>query len=73
MDVNCIFCCQSFKVAKRILTLVNQLHEGKNIYLSQLILDSLYETLGLAIDFDKTLKYGTIFLLLAPSGYSNYG
>lgn len=50
----CIFCCKSLKVAKRFMTLANQLHDRRNIFLHQLILGSLYETLGLAFE---TLKY----------------
>lgn len=46
--LRCIFCCKSLKVAKTYLTLANQLHEGRDICLSQLILESLYESLGLA-------------------------
>lgn len=37
----CIFCCKSLKVAKRYLTLANQLHEGHGIWHCQLILGSL--------------------------------
>lgn len=37
----CIFYCRSLKVAKRYLTLANQLHEGKYVCLNQLILGSL--------------------------------
>lgn len=44
----CIFCCKPLKVEKRYITLANQLHEGKDVFLSQLILGLLYESLGLA-------------------------
>lgn len=40
----CIFFCKSLKVAKRYLTLANQLHEGRDICLSQVMLGSLYES-----------------------------
>lgn len=63
---HCIFFCKSLKMEKRFLTLANQQHEGQNIFLSQLILGSLYETLGLAIDSLKTLKPRTNFLLAGP-------
>lgn len=46
----CIFCYRSLKVAKRYLTLANQLHEGKYIFHSQLILGSLYESPGEATE-----------------------
>lgn len=41
----CIFCGRSLKVVKRYSTLANQLHEKKDICLSQLILWSLYESI----------------------------
>lgn len=34
-------------MAKRYITLDNQIHEGKDVCISQLILGSLYESLGL--------------------------
>lgn len=40
----CIFFCRSLKVVKIYITLGNQIHEGKDIFLSQLILRSLYES-----------------------------
>ena len=42
----CVFCCKSLQVARRFLTLANQLHVGRNIFLSELILVGLYECLG---------------------------
>lgn len=62
----CIFCYKSLKVAKIFLTMANQLHEGQNIYLSQLILGSLYESLGLAIKTLKNLKPKDNLLLGGP-------
>lgn len=61
-----IFCCKSLKVAKRYLTLVNQLHKGHDIFLSQLILGSLYKSLGLATEFLKNLKPNDNLLLDGP-------
>lgn len=54
------------KVSKRYLTLDNQLHEGRNIYLSQLILGSLYEYLGLSTKTLKNLKPKDNMLLVGP-------
>lgn len=62
----CIFCCKYLKVANRYLTLANQLHEGYDIYLSQLILGSLYESLEVAIDALKNLKPKDNMLLSGP-------
>ena len=42
----CIFCSKSLQASKRFLTLVNQLHSGRNVCLSKLILAGLYEFLG---------------------------
>lgn len=52
----CIFCCESLKVAKIYLTLANQLHECKDIFLSQLILGSFYKSLGLATEVLRNLQ-----------------
>lgn len=60
------FCCKYLKVANRYLTLANQLHEGYDIYLSQLILGSLYESLEVAIDALKNLKPKDNMLLSGP-------
>lgn len=43
-------------MAKRYLTLTDQLHEGKNVCLSQLILGSLYASLGEAIESLRNIK-----------------
>lgn len=42
----CIFCSKSLQVAKKFLTLANQLHVGRNVCLSEMILVNLYESLG---------------------------
>lgn len=59
-----IFYFKSLKVAKRFLTLANMLHDGRSICLSQLILGSFYELLGLASESMKKLKPREIFLLV---------
>lgn len=62
----CIFYCKLLKAAKRFLTLANHLHDGRDIYLSQLMLGSLYETLGLVVDLLKTIKPRINFFLASP-------
>lgn len=64
--VRCIFCCKYLKVEKRYLTLANQLHEGHDIFLSQLILWSLYKYLGVATEALKNLKPRDNWLLSGP-------
>lgn len=41
----CVFCLKSLQVAKKFLTMANQLHDGHNLCLSEMILASLYESL----------------------------
>ncbi|XP_050920289.1 uncharacterized protein LOC127137927 [Lathyrus oleraceus] len=60
------FCCKSLQVAKRFLTLANQLHAGRKVCLSQLLLASLYESLGSASAKLKEYKAGTNLLLSGP-------
>lgn len=43
-----IFYSSFIQVAKTFIPLEIQLHEGENVYLSKLILGSLYESLGLS-------------------------
>lgn len=53
-------------VEKWYLTLTNQLHEGRDILLSQLILGSLYESLGLATEALKNLEPNDNLFLAGP-------
>lgn len=62
----CILCSKSLQVAKRFLTHENQLHVGRNIYLSQLILGSVCKSLGEAVEIMKTYQPGTNLLLASP-------
>lgn len=62
----CIFCCRSLKVQKRYFTLANQLHKGKDACLNQLILGSLYESLGEAIEAWRNIKPKDSLLLAGP-------
>lgn len=41
-----VFCSKSLQVAKKYLTLANQLHVGHDVCLSEMILASLYEFLS---------------------------
>lgn len=43
---HCVFCSKSLQVANKYLTLANQLHAGRNVCLSEMILANLYESLG---------------------------
>jgi hypothetical protein len=60
------FCCKSLQVAKRFLTLANQLHVGRRVCLSELLLASLYESPGSASAKLKEYKAGTNLLLYGP-------
>lgn len=51
-----IFCLSSLQVEKYYVTLTNQLHARRNVYLSQLILTSLYQASSLASSGMKTFK-----------------
>lgn len=64
--LRCIFYYKSLKVAKHYLNLSNQLHEGCDIILSQLILGSLYESLRVVTDALKTLQPKDNLLLSGP-------
>lgn len=61
----CIFCCRSLKVAKRY-NLANQIHEGKFVCLSQLILGYLYESLGLVTKSLRNIQPKDGLLLFVP-------
>lgn len=61
-----IFYCKTLKVAKRFLTLANQLYYGRNIGLRQLILGSPYESLGLATHTPKNLGPTNNPLIIDP-------
>lgn len=43
---HCIFCSKSLQVAKKYITLANQLHFGHDVCLSEMIMASLYESLS---------------------------
>ena len=62
----CVFCCKSLQVAEIFLTLANQLHVGRNVCLSELILAGLYESLGEASTRLKNFEPKTNILLAGP-------
>lgn len=62
----CIFCYRSLKVTKRYITLSNQIHEGKDVCLSKLILGSLYESLGLGTEDLRNIQPKDGLLLFGP-------
>lgn len=51
-----IFCSKSFQVAKKFLTLPNQLHVGCNVCLSEMILVNLYESLDKGVTALKNIQ-----------------
>ena len=61
-----VFCSKSLQVASRFITLANQLHHGRRICLSELLLVSLYEGLGSVVSKLKTYQTGTNLLLVGP-------
>lgn len=62
----CIFNCRYLKMAKRYITLANQIHEGKDVFLSQLILGSLYESLGVSTEALRNIDPKDDLLLSEP-------
>lgn len=62
----CVFCSKSMKVAKKFITITNQLHEGRNLCLIQMILGSLYENLGMVVATLNNITPETNFLLARP-------
>lgn len=52
----CVFCSKSLQVAKKFLTMANQLHVGYNLCLSEMILVSLYESLGEGVTTLKNIQ-----------------
>ncbi|XP_058748016.1 uncharacterized protein LOC131620851 [Vicia villosa] len=56
----CAFCSRSIQVAKRYLCMANQLHAGKKLNLSQLLLGFLYENLSEAANLTKNFKSGSL-------------
>jgi len=61
-----IFCTRSIQVSKGYKTLAIQLHEGRDICLSKLILGSLYESLNQAVTSIKEYQSGSNLIIPAP-------
>lgn len=61
-----IFCSKSLQAAKKNLTLANQLHAGHNVFLSEMILASLYESLSDRVAQLKNLGDKGNLLLFGP-------
>lgn len=51
-----VFCSRSLQVAKRFITMANQLHTGTKLCLSEMILANLYESLSESVNLLKTIK-----------------
>ena len=61
-----IFFSRSIQVPKKFKTLAFQLHEGREICLSKLILGSLYENLNQAITSIKEYQSGSSLIIPGP-------
>ena len=61
-----IFCSRSIQVPKGFKTLAIQLHEGRDICLSKLILGSLYENLNQAMTSIKEYQSGSSLIIPGP-------
>ena len=61
-----IFCSRSKQVPKKFKTLAIQLHEGREICLSKLILGSLYENLNQAVTSIKEYQSGSSLIIPGP-------
>jgi len=61
-----IFCSRSIQVPKKFKTLAIQLHEGREIFLSKLILGSLYENLNQAVTSIKEYQSGSSLIIPGP-------
>lgn len=62
----CVFCSKSLQVAKKYLTMENQLHAGQKPCLSQMILGWHYESLGEGVKILKNFRPGSNLLLVGP-------
>lgn len=62
----CIFCSKSLQVAKKFLIMANQLHVGHKLYIDQMILGCLYESLGDGFETLKKIQLGSNILLTGP-------
>jgi len=61
-----IFCSRSIQVPKKFKTLAIQLHEGRDICLSKLILGYLYENLNQALTSIKEYQSGSNLIIPDP-------
>ncbi|XP_039686475.1 uncharacterized protein [Medicago truncatula] len=61
-----IFCSRSIQIPKKFTTLAIQLHEGRDICLSKLILGSLYESLNHAVSSIKDFQPGSSLIIPGP-------
>lgn len=59
----CVFCSKYLQVAKKFLTMANQLHAGHKLCIIQMVLGYLYESLGEGDETYKNIKLGSSLLL----------
>lgn len=62
----CVICSKSLQVAKKFLTMANQLHAGDNRCLSEMILVNIYESLGEGVTTLKNIQPKGNLLLSGP-------
>lgn len=62
----CVFCLGCLLVVKVFLSMANQLHDGRKLGLNQMILASLYESLGELVNLLRAYKVGTSLLFIDP-------
>ncbi|XP_050883068.1 uncharacterized protein LOC127086362 [Lathyrus oleraceus] len=68
-----VFCSRSLQVAKRFITMANQLHAGIKLCLSEMILANLYESLSESVHLLKTIKPKVKSIYQDLFGFYNYG
>jgi len=61
-----IFCSRSIQVPKKFKIIATQLHEGRDICLSKLILGSLYENLNQAVTSIKEYQSSSSLIIPGP-------
>lgn len=61
-----VFCSRSIQVARMYITIANQLHAGRRLCLSEMILGHLYESLGESVTLLKNLGDRGNLLLSGP-------
>lgn len=61
-----IFCSRSIKIVKKFIIIANQLHAGRQLCLSEMILIHLYESLGEGVSYLKNPKPKGNLIFVGP-------